>query len=107
VDGHLLDQGQGRDDGGGQVAAAGAEVVDDLPVEALAAVDQGEEGEQGRWVLQLGHEGGELLQAADREGRGDEGYRLSALDLSRDRQTRSEIYDAHRRTNNVDPDGSA
>src|SRR6185503_1248105 len=73
VDGHLLDQGQGGDDGGGQVVAVGPEVVDHLAVQALSAVDHGEEGDQGRWVVELADELGELLQGADRQGGGDQG----------------------------------
>jgi hypothetical protein len=46
----------GGEGGGRQVVAPSAEVVDDLAVEALAAVDHGEEREQGRSAVELGDE---------------------------------------------------
>jgi hypothetical protein len=57
----------GGEGGGRQVVAPSAEVVDDLAVEALAAVDHGEEREQGRSAVELGDEPAELLRPPDKD----------------------------------------
>ena len=63
--GHLLDQGHGRDDRGGDVRAPGGQPGDDVAVQPLAPVHQGEERKHlGPGAAQVFDERGELVEGA-------------------------------------------
>jgi hypothetical protein len=73
LDGHALDQGEGGDRGLGHLGALRPKVGGDLPVQALAAVDHGEEGaDLGAVAVEAGHEVGELIEGAHRQGGRDQ-----------------------------------